>query len=260
MKRSLSLILPVHNAQRTLAEDVSKILDILPDLTRDFELLIIDDGSTDHTREVVEDLAMEYPQIRLASAPGMVSAIDYGVQASQGEMVVVHDGMSRINPEQIVKIWNAQKATAANAKVDLSSALKSMTLMNSVARDSLARHRPVGDVYTNQFTASTMVSSPALNHGLTSNLAGFQLLDKQTIGNLRNSVAAVQNIRWRERAVAMAEQTTIPQPKLLPKVLHNENLRTDQPTMDSRKKIIPTKRPNYMELIKERLQNLAWGE
>jgi hypothetical protein len=46
----------------------------------------------------------------------------------------------------------------------------------------------------------------------------------------------------------------------MPKASHNENLRTDQPLMDSRKKIIPTKRPNYMELIKERLQNLAWGE
>ena len=47
MPNSLSVLLPVKNAQATLAATVQEILDVAADLSERFELLILDDGSSD---------------------------------------------------------------------------------------------------------------------------------------------------------------------------------------------------------------------
>ena len=45
---------PVENAQATLAKNVRRLLEVLPELTGQFEILIVDDGSSDATFEVAE--------------------------------------------------------------------------------------------------------------------------------------------------------------------------------------------------------------
>ena len=61
---SLSVLLPVKNAQATLAATVQEILDVAADLSEQFELLIIDDGSSDATSEIATELTQNYPQVR----------------------------------------------------------------------------------------------------------------------------------------------------------------------------------------------------
>ena len=65
VSRSLSVLLPVKNAQATLNSAVHEILDVMTDSGDRFEVLIIDDGSTDATSEVAHELTRHYPQIRL---------------------------------------------------------------------------------------------------------------------------------------------------------------------------------------------------
>ena len=57
MKPSVTVLLPIHNAQHRLERQVAEILDVLPELTSRFELLIIDDGSTDDSFEVARHLS-----------------------------------------------------------------------------------------------------------------------------------------------------------------------------------------------------------
>lgn len=97
LNQTLSVVLPVHNAAATLSRQVRDLLDLLSDWEARFEILIIDDGSTDATSECAEDLAREYPQLRLLSSgrrQGKYSAIRRGLHVSRGEVVLVHDDTS----------------------------------------------------------------------------------------------------------------------------------------------------------------------
>lgn len=94
MQRSLSVLLPVKNAQATLDQAVHEILEVVADSSEKFELLIIDDGSTDATSEVAHELRRHYPQIRVVrhgTARGREAAIRTGLERSRGEVVMLRD-------------------------------------------------------------------------------------------------------------------------------------------------------------------------
>jgi cellulose synthase/poly-beta-1,6-N-acetylglucosamine synthase-like glycosyltransferase len=94
VQRLLSVLLPVKDAQATLADSVHEILDVAADSGDRFELLIIDDGSTDATSEVAHELTRHYPQVRVVrhgTPLGREAAIRTGLQRSQGEAVLLGD-------------------------------------------------------------------------------------------------------------------------------------------------------------------------
>ena len=98
MQRSLSVLLPVKDAQSTLTTSVHDILDVVADSIDRFELLIIDDGSSDATSEVAHELTRHYPQVRVVRhdrALGQEAAIRTGLTRSRGEVVVMRDGGNR---------------------------------------------------------------------------------------------------------------------------------------------------------------------
>lgn len=91
----LSLLLPVKNAQGTLDSLVHEILDLMAENEHLFELLIIDDSSTDATIEVAHELCRCYPQLRYirCSLPlGRARAIAVGLKHSRGEVVMLVEG------------------------------------------------------------------------------------------------------------------------------------------------------------------------
>ena len=113
LERSLSVFLPVHNGQSGLEANVSGILEVLPELARRFELLIIDDGSTDATAEVAYELSLRYPQVSFVRHPlafGLPESIQTGLDATRGEVVIVHDGHSSVDPLEIAKLVRCDNA------------------------------------------------------------------------------------------------------------------------------------------------------
>lgn len=124
MTRSLSVLLPVHNAQATLQADVGQMLDLLPDLSHDFDLLIIDDGSTDATCEVAEELAKQFPQVKLvrhSRRRGIKAALNDGLARTRSHIVLGHDGQSRIDPAGIVRVWHGGGRPLASTAPSTSS-------------------------------------------------------------------------------------------------------------------------------------------
>ena len=113
---SISLLLPVHNAQASLADNVGKILDLLPDLAARFEVLVIDDGSADATSEIALELATQYPQIKVlrhAQRKGVEPAWRLGLARTNAAVVVGHDGQSRLDPADVVRAARGGGSVAA---------------------------------------------------------------------------------------------------------------------------------------------------
>jgi dolichol-phosphate mannosyltransferase len=94
LERSLTVLLPVHDAQSTLADTVAEVLEVASDWTQRIELLIIDDGSTDATSEVAHELVRHYPQVRAIRHNrrlGREAAVETGLAQSRGDVVVVRE-------------------------------------------------------------------------------------------------------------------------------------------------------------------------
>ena len=95
LTRSLTVLLPVRDAQSTLAATVAEVLEMASDLNERFEVVIIDDGSTDATSEVAWELTRHYPQVRTLRSKrpmGQESALRAGLAQSRGDVVFVRDG------------------------------------------------------------------------------------------------------------------------------------------------------------------------
>jgi glycosyltransferase involved in cell wall biosynthesis len=105
---TLSVVLPVRNAESSLRSQVDKLLEILPDLTHRFELVIVDDGSTDHTPDIVQDIQAEFPQVRYtrhAQNPNSQKPADTGISQCRGDVVIVQDESTEVRPSDIKRLW-----------------------------------------------------------------------------------------------------------------------------------------------------------
>lgn len=108
MARSLSLILPVYNAQESLPAMLAELLDLLPELTNRFEVQLIDDGSLDATMEIASDLVANYPQIRLLAHPARLGArivMETGLRHSSSEWILYRESDCELDIQGIAKLW-----------------------------------------------------------------------------------------------------------------------------------------------------------
>ena len=70
---SLSIVLPVHNVESTLAAQIRAILDVVSDLVHRLEILIVDDGSTDRTDEIAWEIGAIQTKTEDATAIELIS-------------------------------------------------------------------------------------------------------------------------------------------------------------------------------------------
>ena len=83
--------MPVHNVEAYVAESVASVR---AQTWQAWELIIVNDGSTDHTQAIVQALADQEPRIRLLDQPnsGVASARNRGLELIKGERLVFLDG------------------------------------------------------------------------------------------------------------------------------------------------------------------------
>jgi glycosyltransferase involved in cell wall biosynthesis len=75
-----------------------------------FEVIIVDDGSTDRTRSVLKRLLMDWPELRvlqLAKSGGQSVATVAGIRAAQGGWIATLDADLQNDPADLVRLWDA---------------------------------------------------------------------------------------------------------------------------------------------------------
>jgi len=93
----LSVVMPVYNEQATLREVISRVLAI----PLEIELICVDDGSRDGSREILSELQTTHPQIRVLLQPknlGKGAALRRGIQESTGDYVLIQDADLEYDP------------------------------------------------------------------------------------------------------------------------------------------------------------------
>lgn len=91
---SLSIILPAHNEEVAIGETVRSVRDAVSVWTQDFEIIVVNDGSKDRTREIVESLIADDTRIRLinhSQNQGYGAALVSGFEAITKELVFFMD-------------------------------------------------------------------------------------------------------------------------------------------------------------------------
>ena len=108
MDELVSVIIPVYNRQKYIEECVQSIFD---SSYSNFEIIIIDDGSTDCTLEICRELEKQQSSVRLLETEhaGVSAARNAGIDAAQGEYILFVDSDDVIHPRLMGTLVDALK-------------------------------------------------------------------------------------------------------------------------------------------------------
>lgn len=104
--KELSVFFPAYNEETNIKATVTKAAKILPQITKKWEIIVVDDGSTDKTGEIVEGLIKKNPQVRMIThAPnrGYGAALKSGFAASKYSWVAFTDADGQFDFSDIKK-------------------------------------------------------------------------------------------------------------------------------------------------------------
>lgn len=106
-KVNLSVIITITNFESSIQKFYQYLKQALDALDEESEILIIDDGSTDNTWNILKELVNQDQNIkvlRLRSASGEAAAFEAGLKYCRGEKIIYITGRKRINPSGIKKL------------------------------------------------------------------------------------------------------------------------------------------------------------
>lgn len=105
---SLSVVIPCRDVEETLGEQLSALLG--QEWSEPWEVVVVDNGSTDGTGDLVGDLMRQHPRLRLVRATegsGISYARNAGVRAALGDAVAICDGDDVVAPGWVAAMGRA---------------------------------------------------------------------------------------------------------------------------------------------------------
>lgn len=103
-KAELSIIIPLFNEQENIALLYDRLIQTLEEVGRPFEIIFVDDGSSDHTYKKIAELAEKDKRVKVVSFKrnfGQTAAIAAGIDFASGDVLIPMDGDLQNDPDDI---------------------------------------------------------------------------------------------------------------------------------------------------------------
>lgn len=113
---ALSVFFPAYNEEENIRATVTKTLKILPKVAKKWEIIVVNDGSTDETGEIVKDLIKKEPRMRMITYTpnrGYGATIKSGVYNSKYELIAFTDADGQFDFSEITKFIEKQRESKA---------------------------------------------------------------------------------------------------------------------------------------------------
>jgi len=105
---SLSVFFPAYNDSGTIASMVIRAVAAASELTPDYEVIVVNDGSADATAEIADELARTYSHVRVihhAKNRGYGGALQTGIRSATKELIFYTDGDAQYDPAELKVLW-----------------------------------------------------------------------------------------------------------------------------------------------------------
>jgi glycosyltransferase involved in cell wall biosynthesis len=107
IKQTISVIIPIFNEEENISPLHDRLIRALKKTDRPYEVIFIDDGSTDGSLEILLDISKQDPNVKIISFSrnfGQTAALSAGIDFSSGEILIPMDGDLQNDPEDILPL------------------------------------------------------------------------------------------------------------------------------------------------------------
>ncbi len=135
----ISVIVPAYNVEEYIERCLNSLID--QDFTKDYEIIVINDGSTDSTPAIVERIAKEHKNIRVYSQKnaGLSAARNAGLSHVRGKYVLFPDGDDFVERRYLSALYDAAERSGADITY---CNYRNVNAKNTIGIGCIFRHRP----------------------------------------------------------------------------------------------------------------------
>lgn len=173
----LSIIIPAYNEEKTVGEILQRVLGLtLRDITK--EIIVVDDGSSDKTVEIVEKLADKNRSIQLIKHglnQGKGAAVQTGIKRAKGNIVIIQDADLEYHPSDIPNL--IEPIISGKARVVYGTRLRKKPVFFGKNKTPLLLH-----FFGNKLLS--LITTLLYGHTITDMETGYKVFAKEALDGI----------------------------------------------------------------------------
>ena len=106
-KVEISAVIPVFNEEENLPVLIPKVMEVFNQLSKVYEVIFVDDGSSDNSRKILREMAIQYSTLRvlgLKENRGLSTALLAGMREARGDILITLDSDLQNDPADIPRL------------------------------------------------------------------------------------------------------------------------------------------------------------